>query len=171
MPIDPNFKLRKGDVVTVRAVVDHVSVVPAVDPPEKIYVSLEGYYQMVGLDRECLELVQAKFNVGEKAYAKRRHRDVEILAIHGHEAWVGDEHVTFLCELAELERPQPAAPAEPSFGQALANSHRDHPAEPVQPPAAPALEWKPMEGHDPVKAVLEAINAEPRVNGAFKGEL
>jgi hypothetical protein len=166
---------RKGDVVQVRGVVEYADA-------ETLTVMV-GYHKVYPKPDD-VTLVQPRFDVGEWVIVKSTKDRGRIEAIVNDRAWVMRPDIACapvhdVYPLANLERAPALVQAdgesyaaavlsvpeepEPSFGQALANSHRDHPAEPDEDALTPC--------DRAVRAVLGAINADPNVNDAFKGSL
>jgi hypothetical protein len=149
---------KKGDVVSMRATVEYVS-----EDGQTVGVTTRRYPDTQYCGPDDLTLVSPKFVVGEWVTVLGKDRG-RIEAIVEDRAWVMRPDICSapvhdVYPLTALERaPQLVqSEQEPSWGQALADSHKQ------------SLEWKPMEGHDPVAAVLGALNADPNVNDAFKG--
>jgi hypothetical protein len=95
----------KGDVVTLRGVVEYVHA------DDLISVKLDGYYQNVHIGPESLTFVHARFDLGERIWVDDFYGHVR--AINGEMAWIEREdradYVTM--PLRDLER-VPLAMAE-----------------------------------------------------------
>jgi hypothetical protein len=142
MAIDKDTILRKGDLVSITGRVEYVD-----KEQETLSVRFPGMSATYP-DRADLTLVRQAFTPGERVIHDDDHEDYYIIvAVDGEEAWVRKERGSRAGSFAQLKDLRRLPPDE----------------ERVAP------EWKPMEGHNPVAAVLQAINADPNVSPEFKG--
>lgn len=109
MAIDPNFRLVKGDVVSVEGVVKYDQ--DADD--ERVFVVMPGAFNDLHVKPAGLTLVRQNIRVGDRVDAYGLGIG-EVLAINGEWAWVeidGSSPVTR--RVSSLARLPPEAPAEP----------------------------------------------------------
>jgi hypothetical protein len=195
MPVDKNIPLRKGDIVNLRATVEYAS---ACNETLKVMVGYTTLYP----EREDVELVQPKFNVGERALTEDGV-PCEIKAIVDTEAWIETENGAWIAYLSDLRRapalvqadgqsynaavlalPSANDPDDAAIGAIGPDEDEPHwtvgPTEvaegvTVRRPDGTLEtsigEFKPVEGPDPLKAVLENLNREPNVNDRFLASL
>jgi hypothetical protein len=147
MPVETNTMLRKGDVVTVRGVVEYADA-------ETIAVKIG--YQTVYPALAELELVEAKFNVGETAWDRAKDYYVNVLALNKGEAWVESLEgfrQSYVAKVSDLERTSAELPNEPA---------KEDPAN--VPGVHAAADHAP---YDALAAVKANLNADPNIAPAF----
>jgi hypothetical protein len=142
MAIDAETILKRGDLVSITGTVEYVDTEQTM-----VSVRFPGMSSTYP-DRAELTLVRQAFTPGERVIHEDDHEDYYIIvAVDGDEAWVRKERGSRAGSFAQLKDLRRIPPDE----------------------ARVAAEWKPMQGHNPVAAVLDAINADPNVSPEFKG--
>lgn len=109
MPIDPNFRLVKGDVVSVEGVVKYDQ--DADD--DRVFVVVPGAFNDLHLKPADLTLVRQNIRVGDRV-STSGYEAGEVLSVAGEWAWVDfDGGSPITRHLHSLTRLPPEAPAEP----------------------------------------------------------